>query len=130
MKEGFKLTPEQIVFLYMHLTDYKNTIEQQVVKQLEISQGQLQLLEKVYGRDHAFNKDNHELYNQLYNEEMPKIINSRLDFLNSVIDLFKDSYEIINDVDPEFVDSIQDKYFTPPQAVTDLIQKIKDNNEH
>lgn len=126
--DGFNFTNEEIVYIYKHLEDYTSVIKNNLLKQLSFTQGQLELSEKVYGKDENFDREEHELQLKLVRDELPKAINERLEFITRIKDKFEDAYELISDVDPDFISGISSKYFNDSAPVRDIIDQIK--NKH
>jgi hypothetical protein len=124
----FKFSNEEIIFIHKHFSDYRDTIQRDLSRQVKLSQGQLELYEKLYGGDENFDRENYELNLQLVKEEIPKAVEERMEFISNIIEKFNDAYQIMKDVDPDFVADIEDTYFDDPQAIKDIIEKLNNKN--
>lgn len=130
MNKGLEFTAEEIVYMYLHFDTYGKAIRDNLDKQLKISQAQLEMLEKIYGDDEDFDRESHELYSKLINEEIPLLVKSRLEYMNKIKEKFTDSFTIIKDVDPDFVSNIEQTLFKESEGVSDIINEIKNKNDN
>lgn len=121
---NFQFSNEEIIYLHTHFEDYLNTLENDLAKQNAFVTGQLELLEQTYGDNPDFNREQHDLYKELMGVQMPKMLESKSNFIRGLKDKFSRIYDIIQESDPAYVEGIKEEIFGQPQHIKDLIEKL------
>lgn len=121
----FNLTNEEIVYLYLTMKNYKNIVDRQYEKDLPFMRKHIEFIEETYDDFTDEEKQLMEIHKELITEALPEATKIKIDFLNAFIDKLLPIYEMIEESDPDFVGSVNDKLIETSEKVKNLSNQLK-----
>ena len=123
---NFNLTNDEIIYMYLHFDNYIQALGSDLEKSLAYLKGELELIEKTYGDEADFDKEGHNMYKQLMTIDVPNMIQERKTRINSIREKLKDTFDLINEADPEAVQRVQANMIDEPENISKAKDILKE----
>lgn len=121
----FNLTNEEIVYLFLHMKAYKDVIDRQYEKDLPFMRKHIEFMEETYDDFSEEEKKYMKIHKELITEALPEATKVKIDFLNGFLEKLSPIYEMIEESDPDYVESVKGKLIETSEKVKNLSNQLK-----
>lgn len=123
---NIKFNSYEIVFMNTHFSDFVDTMENETIREVELIKGQINLMNKLYPEN--FKEDGsgkNTALLKMINDELPQLLNKRLEFIKQIQAKFSDIAELIKEGDPNLFAQVEEEMFSEPEGANELRENLE-----